>query len=99
MSETNAMIFTTYVANLSKGNPGAIQVMMQLLGAPNVNEDSLADGIEDIRKMEAWGLIGSNFWLAYKDICKEDIEVLREKIRDGSIEKAVKDLPDYERFD
>ena len=65
------------MVKMAEGNPGATQVMCQLL-KPN-----LVEGFMDICRLDDLKLYGSDIWLAYKDICGMDIEKLRERLRNN----------------
>ncbi len=76
------MAFSDVIYKVAEGNPGALSVCGRL-------------DYSNLTKLHRMGITGSMVWVAYKDICKEDIEVLKDKIEDGTIEEAVKATPDY----
>lgn len=67
---------------LAKGNPGAIAVVVRL-------------DFVHLNNLKLFGINGSMIWVAYKDICGEDMDLLKQKIEDGSIEHLVKNTPDW----
>jgi hypothetical protein len=73
---------------MAEGNPGAATVVGQLL------EDPV--GLVDLCHLDDMGLYGPDIWISYWDVCKQDIELLRDKIRDGSIRDEVRETPDWE---
>lgn len=77
------------VALLSKGNPGAVRVCMDIL-------TSGPEGIITLLSMDDMNMRGSVIWLGYKDICKQDLNVFMEKItnRDPVMVDAINALPD-----
>lgn len=62
------------IVQMSEGNPGAINVLIQLMKDPME--------FIDILNLDDMNMRGSQIWIAYKDHCKEDIEALRKAIRD-----------------
>ena len=57
------------VRKISKGNPGAIDVIAQLELVPYV------------LVMDEMSLRGERVWIAYRDCCGEDIEKLKQLLR------------------
>ncbi len=76
---------------ISEGNPGAASVCGQLL------QDPSGMGLLDLCHLDDMALYGPNIWIGYKDICKEDIDLFREKIRNRSIKAEVKNSPHYSK--
>jgi hypothetical protein len=66
----------------TQGNPGAITVANKL-------------EMSEVEKLDSMGLQGSAVWIAFKDICKQDIRALKASIADGTIEAKVKATPDW----
>lgn len=69
------------LAALSQGNPGAATVLVQL---------AKQGKLETIDKLERAGVQGSGFWILYKDICREDINILVDIVSDKSEEELLK---------
>jgi hypothetical protein len=74
---------------MAEGNAGAATVVGQLLA------DEL--GFIDLCHLDDMRLYGPNIWLAYKDVCRNDLDLLREKIRDRSILVELEKLPYFEK--
>ena len=75
----------TDIYHLSEGNPGALSVLMQL-------------DFNHLVALNRTDLRGSMIWVAYKDICAEDITTLRREIEAGTIEDKVKATPEWEYY-
>lgn len=65
------------VVKMAEGNLGATRVMCELM------EPNLVEGFMDICRLDDLELYGSDIWLAYKDVCGEDIEKLRQRLRNS----------------
>ena len=65
------------VKTMADGNPGATRVMFQLL------ELDVLDGIEAVRTLDRIQIYGPDIWLAYKDICGENVDILRNRLRNN----------------
>ncbi len=64
---------------LSEGNPGALSVLIEVL-----NGD--LEGLSDIHILDDMNIRGPQIWVAYKDVCKQDISNFREKIRNRDMD-------------
>ena len=62
---------------MSEGNPGALSVCMQFI-------DREA-GLLDLLRLDTERVYGPSLWIAYKDICGEDIEALHDQITSGEL--------------
>lgn len=71
------------LVTMSKGNPGAATVLAELIKSDEW-------GFIDVFHLDDAGLYGSNIWIAYKDICGQDIDRLRTAIRDRTIGDQVR---------
>lgn len=71
------MVPVEAIVKMAEGNPGATHVMAQLL------KPDLVEGFMDICRLDDLELYGSDIWLAYKDVCRMDIEKLRERLRNN----------------
>ncbi len=69
---------------MAEGNPGAATVLSQIMN----KYDAGAMRIFDLDDMN---IRGSQIWVAFKDVCNEDLDVLCEKLRkrDPSMVEAV----------
>jgi len=65
------------VKTMADGNPGAISVILQFL------ELDVSDGIEAIRTLDRIEIYGPDIWLAYKDICGQNVSILRNRLRNN----------------
>ena len=63
---------------MADGNPGAITVMIGLLKRAD-------DGLLDLLHLDTVGLYGPDIWIAYKDICGEDLDALSDRLRSDSL--------------
>jgi len=62
------------VTKMSNGNPGAISVIIKIIkhGA-EIDPDSFCGSLGTIFNLDREGIYGSDLWLFYKDVCKENI--------------------------
>ena len=67
--ETNEVLMI-----MSEGNPGALRVCMDLLAGKQ------PEGFMNLLNMDDMNIRGSHIWLAYKDVCGEDLDVFQEKL-------------------
>jgi len=74
------------IISMVDGNPGATRVCCELV-KPNPEW-----GFVDLCHLDDMEIYGSDIWLCYKDICKEDLKVLQKKIRDRSIKNELNEL-------
>lgn len=60
---------------MSEGNPGALTVVMQLLGpqGAQIDPDAWLGGLGAVLALDTLGLYGPKIWMLYKDVCKEDL--------------------------
>lgn len=66
------------IISVVDGNPGALRVCMNLLENNEL-------GFADLLHLDDMEIYGSDIWLCYKDICRENLEMLKVKIKDRSI--------------
>lgn len=74
------------LVNMSEGNPGALQVLLDLL------EEG---GHDYILKLKELGITSWKIWNCYSDICKRDIGLLKKKILDGTLLDELKETRDW----
>lgn len=74
---------TEAMVNMVEGNPGAITVLVKLM------EDPL--GLITLASLDDRMIYGADIWIAYKDICGQDIEAFKRKVADRSndLEKRI----------
>lgn len=63
-----------FIWNVSQGNPGAVNVCARILQTPSPHAELALLACQD------HGLRGSRLWVAYKDLCGEDIERLIQRL-------------------
>jgi len=62
------------IMTIAQNNPGAVNVCMELMH--QVDAPDLLLGLLEDR------IIGPGLWLAYKDICGQDIDTLAHRLRE-----------------
>lgn len=80
---------------MGEGNPGALAVLMQLLENPDFKES-----VHIILSMDDMNIRGSQIWVAFKDHCKQDLELLKKLVlaRDKELIATVnKECPGAEK--
>lgn len=70
------------IFKMSQGNPGAIRVLVDLMkSGPAIDPDAMMSEIAHILSLDTLGIMGSEIWMLYKDVCGESyarmIAVLR----------------------
>ena len=56
------------------GNPGAINVLMQILKeADNIDPDSYSGSVSTLLNLDGYEIYGPEIWRLYKDVCGESI--------------------------
>lgn len=67
---------------MCEGNPGALNVMMSLMSRnAKIDPDSFLGPYSAITQLDELGIYGPHIWMAYKDICGEDIPKLIALLR------------------
>ncbi len=79
------------IVAMCDGNPGAINVCCQLIKTDE-------HGLMDVLRMDTAQIYGPNIWVAYKDICDEDIEEMRQRLRSGELEILLKANSSYQYY-
>jgi hypothetical protein len=70
------------ISKLSDGNPGAINVMMQMFHeAGDIDPDNILGGLGSIMLLDTFEIYGSNIWILYKDKCGSDLRKMIMIIR------------------
>lgn len=78
MQQTRRKIdLTDWATCMSEGNPGALTVLIALM-----KRDSTGAGLMEILSLDDMNIRGAQIWIAYKDHCKGDIELLAQKIKE-----------------
>lgn len=73
------------ITSMVDGNPGATTVCCELM-----KNDEF--GFINICHLDDMEIYGSDIWLCYKDICGQDIDLLRKKIKDRTIKGELQKL-------
>jgi len=99
--DTLLSIFT----KLSDGNPGAFTVLLRAMEytAKYHQEGCDAGGMYMLEILDTIGVYGSDIWLLYKDICKENIEHFIQVLKayqygfvdEATIHEAIDDKENY----
>lgn len=63
------------IIDISKGNPGALTVLIDLVKLYG------EEAVEFVAQID--GLTGSELWLLYKDVCKQDTQATYQTIISG----------------
>lgn len=67
---------------LSKGNPGALTVLMQVMKqAERIDPDSSGGPVMVFMHLDDLGFHGSRIWMLYKDVCGESISRMMGALR------------------
>ena len=64
----------TVASKLSEGNPGAVNVIMQIVkDSEKIDPDAMMGPFAHLLSLDSFGIYGSNIWILYKDICGQDL--------------------------
>lgn len=64
----------TAAVKLSKGNPGAVTVIMRLATESHVIDPDCAFGaLGPILDLDSYGIYGPRIWMLYKDVCGQSV--------------------------
>ena len=75
---------------MAEGNPGAVRVISKIL------EDQ--GGLFFLLDLDDMGMRGSQIWVAFKDYCGQDIEKLKQCLRDRDkkmVETVNRECPEH----
>ena len=61
------------VVKMSEGNPGAMNVIMQMLTANNIDPDNAMGGLGALLLMDTYGIYGTDIYILNNDICDRDL--------------------------
>lgn len=61
------------VVKMSEGNPGAMNVIMQMLKPNNIDPDNVLSGLGAILLMDTYGIYGTDIYILNNDICDRDL--------------------------
>lgn len=72
---------STMLLKLSKGNPGAISVLVRMLKeGESIDPDSMSPFMA-ILQLDSMGINNGSIWMLYKDICGQDLEKMLGVLR------------------
>lgn len=71
----NSKVFDAIVL-MAEGNPGALTVCSRLVA------EDMVMGTISLLILDEMGIYGSQIWVAYKDVCKENLTTLIERVMD-----------------
>ena len=74
------------VMKLANGNPGAATCVMGLLMGPI--ENSVA-GLTILPKIEEYGIVGTDLYVLFSDICNKDYQLMAELLKIAPREKII----------
>jgi hypothetical protein len=61
---------------LVEGNPGAVNVVVQMTTkGRKIDPDSAFGDLSGLISLDTQGIYGPRIWMLYKDVCKEDIVI------------------------
>lgn len=62
------------VVKMSEGNPGAMNVLMQILSnGGKIDPDGFMGGLGTILLLDTYGIYGSDIYILNNDICERDL--------------------------
>jgi hypothetical protein len=61
---------------MGEGNPGALTVLINMLGGPTM------DGAFDILRLDDMNIRGPQIWVAFKDYCGQDWAVFTKAVKE-----------------
>ena len=65
---------TDIIVKMSDGNPGAVNVILNILGeGGNIDPDSALGGLGALLSLDTLGIYGSAIYVLYNDICDSDL--------------------------
>jgi hypothetical protein len=61
------------ITKVSDGVPGAVSVILQLMHInPKVDPQDFAGSMGPLFTLDSYGIYGSEIWMLYKDVCKQN---------------------------
>lgn len=69
------------VMKMSEGNPGAMNVLMNMMQDHGIDPDSALGGIGSILTLDTIGIYGSDIYVLNKDICDQDLPKMLAVLR------------------
>lgn len=82
----------TVVIKMSKGNPGAVNVIMEILTeGEKIDPKMMFGGLGFILIMDSLNIYGEKIWMLFKDVCKQDLEKTLHLLRGFQLGFITKD--------
>jgi len=74
ISTKSELKFESIIFSLSKGNPGAIRVLIDSMSVgEKIDPDNFAGPLGFILNLQSTGISGHLIWCLYKDVCGENL--------------------------
>ncbi len=64
---------TSMVVKMVEGNPGALNVIMELLEKGSLIDPKFGGGMSAILQLDSYGIYGSSIYVLHNDICSRNI--------------------------
>ena len=69
------------VVKMSDGNPGAINILMQMLQPNNIDPDNGLGGLGAILMLDSLGIYGTDIYVLNNDICERNLAKMLATLR------------------
>lgn len=69
------------VSKMSEGNPGAMNVLMQMLMPNEIDPDNILGEMGYIFLLDTFGIYGTDIYVLYNDICEKDLAKMYAVLR------------------
>lgn len=69
------------IVKMSDGNPGAMNVLMQLLQPNNIDPDNVMGGMGVILTLDSIGIYGSDIYVLNSDLCERNLAKMLAVLR------------------
>jgi hypothetical protein len=66
---------------MGEGNPGGLRVVCDLIKDQETDPDSALQGLGAVLSLDTLGLYADKIWMLYKDVCGEDLAVMKGVLR------------------
>lgn len=73
------------LVRMSKGNPGGATVLAKLFEGVDLEEAK-----KDVNTLDEAEIYGGNLWIGFKDLCSQDIEQFRKKLKEDDLVEQIK---------
>lgn len=92
MEEPLEQIMLRIAGGEGRHNPGAVDVILQIMN----DLDDVDKARQVFKALDRYEIYGSDLWIAYKDICGENIAKLMAKLESPSLSDALEQSNDTE---